>query len=81
MTKHRFNNSQEERRESTYVGRAEAEADEAGGRYAKLKPSTVVGSSATPQYPRQPEEGPWTADPVPPEPLLGVDVNAGHSDE
>jgi hypothetical protein len=74
MTEHRFNNSREERRKSTYVGRAEAEADEAGGRYAKLKPSTVVGSTAVPQYPKQPE-GPWTADPVGPEPPLGVDIN------
>jgi len=78
MTEHRFDNSasQEERRrvlrESTYVGRAQT--DEAGGRFAKRIPSTVVGSTAVPQYPKLPEGNPWTTD-LPPEPPLGVDVN------
>jgi hypothetical protein len=77
-----FNNSasQEERRrvlrESTRLGHAEANADdEAGGRFAKLNRPAVVGASPVSQYPWQPEESPWAADPVGPEPPLGVDVN------
>jgi hypothetical protein len=62
------------RRENTLLARAQADADEVGGRFAKLTPTVVVGISPSP-YPPLPE-GSWMADPVPPEPPLNEDINA-----
>jgi hypothetical protein len=45
---------------STYFQHAQASAnDEAGGRYAKQTPTTVVGADPI-AYPRQPEGSPWS---------------------
>ncbi len=38
--------------------------------------ANVVGNAPVPEYPRLPANSPWAADPVPPEPPLGEDVNA-----
>ena len=70
MTTHEFDNqaSQAERREvlrnDTYFARQSNTVDDAGGRYAKLTPSNVIGSATSPQYPQQPENSPWHHDPV-----------------
>jgi hypothetical protein len=48
--------------------------DEAGGRFAQVNKSTVVGSDPATLYPRLPG-GPWAAQPMPPEePPLGFSV-------
>jgi hypothetical protein len=71
------NLSQEEKAETlknnTMLRRAQSEFDlENTGRHSKS--ATVIGTGA-PNYPRLPENN-WTNDPVPPEPVLGIDVNA-----
>jgi hypothetical protein len=53
----------------SFFSRAIADPDEAGGRYAKLNPSKVTGS--TPTVPQQPAKSPWACDPVPLEPPVG----------
>jgi hypothetical protein len=59
----------------TMFGRAQADADaEYGGRFAALSKPVVVGSGPT--YPQLPASSSWSHDPVPPEPPLGIDVNA-----
>ena len=52
---------------STFFQHAQASAlDESGGRFAKQSPTTVVGASANPSYPRLPEGAmgaiPWPED-------------------
>lgn len=48
----------------TYNARAQNTVDDAGGRYAKITPTTVTGATPTPQYPKIPS-GPWSgADPA-----------------
>jgi hypothetical protein len=60
----------------SYLARQQAAPDESGGRYAKRVPSTVIGSTPSPQYPAIPS-GPWSgANPVPPEQPLGFSVDA-----
>lgn len=63
---------------SSYRAHAEANADmDLGGRFALVqKPATVVGASPGVSYPRLPESSPWHTDPLPPEPPLGIDINA-----
>ena len=63
---HEFNNqaSQSERREvlrnDTYFARQSNTADDAGGRFAKLTPATITGSTPSPQYPQLPASSPWS---------------------
>jgi hypothetical protein len=64
---------------STYRDHAEANADlELGGRFAKLTPTSVTGSTPDHQYPRLPADSPFNqaATMVPDEPPLGMDINA-----
>src|SRR5262249_13627556 len=65
----------EDRRAKTYFGQAQHADDELGGRYAKVRSTTVVGSSPS-SYPAQPPTSPWHRDPVPDEPPLGYSVDA-----
>ena len=81
MSTHNFNNNSDkvERQRvhrDTFLSRAQAELDEAGGRYQKQKPTKIIGAGP-PQYPHLPPSSPWSA-PCPSgvEPVLGVDVNA-----
>jgi hypothetical protein len=70
--------SQAERRQilkDTLHGRALAEQDMVGGRFAAREKSTVVGAGQV-AYPQLPETSPWHHDPVPDEPPIGIDVNA-----
>ena len=83
MTTHEFNNhtDQQTRRRverDTYLSRAKATLDdEAGGRFTKQMPSTIIHKNPAAQYPRLPSSSPWSA-PCPSggEPPLNVDVNA-----
>jgi hypothetical protein len=68
---------QEERRAKTYLAEAQANTDlELGGRFAKLPRATFVGAGPSVKYPRLPANSPWHSDPCPPEPPLGIDINA-----
>ena len=60
---------------STYLSHAGDVELELGGRFAKLTPTIVVGTEPITKYPKL-ESGPWAKDECPPEPELGVDVNA-----
>jgi hypothetical protein len=62
--------------EQTLLGRAMAEADEAGGRFANLSPRLVTGAEPIVRVPAQPPSSPWHHDPTPPERPLGIDINA-----
>ena len=83
MTTHEFNNhaTQAERRREvqrdTYLARAQAELDEAGGRFTKQTPSNIIGENPASAYPRLRQSSPW-ASPCPSgaEPPLCVDVNS-----
>jgi hypothetical protein len=46
--------------------------DDAGGRFARQRPSTVVGADPSVNYPAA---APWTRDAVPPEPPLGTSID------
>jgi hypothetical protein len=62
-------------RNDTLFSRQQNQPDDAGGRYAKITPTTVTGATPTPQYPQIPS-GPWSgADPAPPEEPLGYSVD------
>jgi hypothetical protein len=61
---------------STYFAHAGDVELEMGGRFAKVLPTTVVGSEPVVKYPKLPEGSPWAKDECPPEPGLGIDVNA-----
>jgi hypothetical protein len=80
MTTHEFKNDtdQHTRREvlrnDTYFSRQQNTVDDAGGRFAKLIPSTLTGQSQP--VPRLPESSPWHHDPVPATEPLGFSVNA-----
>jgi hypothetical protein len=66
-----------ERRLSTYHAHGQASIDdERQGRFGALDKTTVTGAGPTLQYPRQPPNSPWANDPLPPEPPLGIDINA-----
>ena len=79
---HEFNNeaSQSERREvlrnDTMFSRQQNIVDDAGGRYAKLTPSNVIGSTSAPQYPKLPASSPWSQFDQNVEPVLGFSVNS-----
>jgi hypothetical protein len=61
---------------STYFQHALTDPDlELGGRFKKLTPSTVTGSSSMSAVPQQPANSPWKCDPVPAEMPLGYSVN------
>ena len=85
MTTHNYDNpaSQSERKaivtneRNTFLSRTEAELEEAGGRYARQRPNTIIANNPAAQYPRLPASSPW-ASPCPSgvEAPLGVDVNA-----
>ena len=54
-----------DRKVSTYLAHAMASAeDEMGGRYAKVQPTTVTGSSPGSAFPRMPEGNPWREEPI-----------------
>jgi hypothetical protein len=61
---------------NTLLGRAMAEQDEAGGRFANLAPRIVTGAEPIPRVPALPPSSPWHHDPTPPERPLGIDINA-----
>jgi hypothetical protein len=58
-----------ERNAATYHQFATDEADTPRGRFTAIEKPTVIGASPV-EYPPQPENSPWRADPVPPEPLI-----------
>ena len=58
---------------NTYFSHAQADADLAGGRFARIEATRVTG---VPAVPALPPLSPWSRDPVPPEQPLGQDVNA-----
>jgi hypothetical protein len=61
---------------NTYFQHAQTDPElELGGRFKKLTPSTVVGTSPMSVVPHQPEGSPWKCDPVPAEMPLGYSVN------
>jgi hypothetical protein len=59
----------QERSFNTLHGRAIADTNELGGRYAKVTEQRVVGSTPV-VYPTLPANNPWASDPVGPEPLI-----------
>jgi hypothetical protein len=60
----------------TYHGHAMAGVDdERGGRYASESKPSVIGARPI-SYPRMPAGSPWRQDMCPPEPPLGIDINA-----
>jgi hypothetical protein len=66
----------EQERAATMHGLAIASADdEAGGRFARVNPTMVVGATPIPRYPQLPASSPWAHDPVPNEEPLGYSVN------
>jgi hypothetical protein len=58
----------EERRRNTYQGHALDDELDLGGRFARVRTSTVVGVGQI-SYPAQPS-GPWSKDECPPEPFI-----------
>jgi hypothetical protein len=62
------------REQDTFFSRAQANADESGGRFAKQNPVTVTGTESVPIFPRQSPSSPFASDPVPAEPALGYSV-------
>jgi hypothetical protein len=81
MATHDFNNqsSQSERKaivkNDTLFARQSNTVDDAGGRFAKLTPTKVIGSTPSPQYPQLPASSPWSQFDQNVEPELGIDVN------
>jgi hypothetical protein len=61
---------------NTYLAHANDTELELGGRFAKLRPTTVIGEVAVPQYPKLPAGNPWAEDVCGPEPSLGFSVDA-----
>jgi hypothetical protein len=50
--------------------------DDAGGRFAAVNETTIIGRDAPPSYPQLPSNSPWSGpDIVPPEPPLGYRVD------
>ena len=82
MATHEYNNQSfaSERREvlrnDTHFARQSNTVDDAGGRYAKLTPSNVIGSTSAPQYPKLLASSPWSQFDQNVEPVLGFSVNA-----
>jgi hypothetical protein len=61
---------------SSYLDHAQASADDLAGGFAAASPQRTIIGSAPIAYPRQPQNSPWASDPLPPEPPLGIDINA-----
>jgi hypothetical protein len=64
---------------STLLDHSRANADlDLGGRFAKLHPTTVTGTTPDHQFPKLPADNPFNqaAAMVPNEPPLGIDINA-----
>jgi hypothetical protein len=71
--------TQSEKREvlkDSYFARQQNTADDAGGRFTKLTPTNVTGSTPVPSYPQQPPNSPWHHDPIPATEPLGMSVDA-----
>jgi hypothetical protein len=58
---------------NTYLAHANDAELEMGGRFAKLRPTTVIGEGPV-QYPKQPAGSPWAEDVCGPERPLGFSV-------
>src|SRR6516164_11862879 len=59
---------------STFLDHARAAADdEAGGRFARVQPQSVIGSTPVPQYPQA--STPFQSDPCGLEPPLGYRID------
>jgi hypothetical protein len=56
----------------TYLSHTHSDA---GGRFAAVGVTTVVGQTPNP-YPALPDNNPWRSDPVPDEPPLGYRIDA-----
>jgi hypothetical protein len=64
----------EHERISTFLDHAQAAAlDELGGRFARIQPQSVTGSTPIPQYPAA--SAPFQSDPCGVEPPLGTNIN------
>jgi hypothetical protein len=67
-------NDQKVQQGSTFLDHARSAADdEAGGRFAKVNASMVIGATPVSQYPRA--STPFQSDPVPTEPPLGYAID------
>jgi hypothetical protein len=44
----------------SYFARQQNTIDDSGGRFAKLTPATITGSTPSPQYPSLPASSPWS---------------------
>jgi len=76
MKRATLENDRKVREGSTYFHHAAASAlDEMGGRFAKVQPTTVTGSTPS-AWPKMPEGNPWACDPLPMEPPLGYAIDA-----
>jgi hypothetical protein len=81
MTTHDFNNqaSQAERKaivkNDSYFARQSNTVEDSGGRYAKLTPTKVIGSTPSPQYPSLPASSPWAQFDQNVEPPLGIAID------
>ena len=66
MATHEYDNqvSQSERKaivkNDTLFPRQQNTVDDSGGRFAKLTPATITGSTSSPQYPSLPASSPWS---------------------
>ena len=82
MADHLYSNeaTQAERREvlrnDTYFARQSNTVEDNGGRFSKLTPATITGSTPSPQYPQQPANSPWHHDLVAATEPLGFSVDA-----
>jgi hypothetical protein len=61
-------------RGDTFFGRAQADADEQGGRFKRQMPVTVTGTTEVPIFPKLTSSSPFAGDPVPPEKPLGFSI-------
>jgi hypothetical protein len=60
-------------RRDTMFGRALAEQDTVGGRFASVTKTRVIGGAS--DYPTLPASSPWSSNPVPDEPGLGYRID------
>jgi hypothetical protein len=61
---------------TSYLAFAEISEPLPQGRYANVEPRHVVGRAPVEDVPRHPADSPWHADPVGPEPPLGIEIDA-----
>jgi hypothetical protein len=69
-----FENDRSVRSGSTLADHTALANPPAGGRFAKHSGEPTIVKSAQ-DYPNQPPHSPWSSDPVPKEPALGIDIN------